>query len=493
MTGLQSTWRTGQGAADDVEAAGNNAFAAFMSSGWLVVLLAAGLAAYLPALWGVFVFDDYRWILHNAGLDISSFDFWQRRPVTLLTFAANLYVAGPNPAAFHVVNIALHLANGVLVYALAGRMLPRTSAAPAIAALAAAIFLLHPAQTGAVSYISGRGTSLMTFWLLVGHLAAIHGLHRRSWRWTATSLAAFALAVASKETSLVYPAMWIGWLVFGKGLTLGRSLRLATPHLLVSAALLAGMLMHPGYRSLLAEAAGSGQLSTTAVGQAEQRLGLGHCFNDNKPREDSCVARRLESVAGLTRFLVAPWTISIDPGRRTVDAADALAAALAVLALWSGLRSRPGAIAAGAAWCAAALLPTCILMVRSDPVSDRLLYLPMVGIALAAAVLAGRLVTTAARPVVPACIGAALLGLALLTWQRNTQYQSELALWQDAVLKNTGNPRAHVNLGVVYEADGEFERAESEYRAALSLRPGLGWAERGLERIRLEREGEVSP
>jgi Flp pilus assembly protein TadD len=132
-------------------------------------------------------------------------------------------------------------------------------------------------------------------------------------------------------------------------------------------------------------------------------------------------------------------------------------------------------------------------MVRSDPVSDRLLYLPMVGIALAAAALVGRLATTAVRPALPVCIGAALLSLALLTWHRNTQYQSELALWQDAALKNPSNPRAHFNLGVVYEAAGEFERAESEYRVALSLRPGLGPAAMGLERVRLEREGEVSP
>jgi hypothetical protein len=492
MTGMQTTWRTGPYPAADFEAAGCGGFAAFMSSAWLVALLVAGLVAYLPALWGVFVFDDYPWILHNAGLDISSFDFWQRRPVTLLTFAANLYVAGPNPAAFHVVNIALHLANCVLVYAVVGRMVPRATAVPAIAALAAAIFLLHPTQVGAVSYISGRATSLMTFWLLLGHLAAMRWLEKPLVRWLAISLVAFILAVGSKETALVYPAMWGAWLVFGKGSPFGRSLKLASPHLLVSAALLAGMLMHPGYRSLLGEAAASGQLSVTSVGQAEQRLGLGFCFNDKKPREDSCVARRVESLSGLAKFIVAPWTISIDPGRRPVDAGDVLVVALVMLAVWAALRSRPGAVAAGAAWFIAALLPTSILLVRSDPVSDRLLYLPMVGIALVVAGLADRVGRKVVQPVLIS-VGAVLLGMALLTWQRNIQYQSELALWQDAVGKNANNPRAHVNLGVAYEAQGQLDRAESEYRAALGLRPGLRWAEQGLLRVRTKREGGVLP
>ncbi len=83
------------------------------------------------------------------------------------------------------------------------------------------------------------------------------------------SLVAFVLAVGSKETALVYPAMWIAWLIFGKGVPLFRSLRLAAPHVLVAALLLGGMVLHPGYRSLLAEAVAAGQLAEAgAVTQA---------------------------------------------------------------------------------------------------------------------------------------------------------------------------------------------------------------------------------
>jgi hypothetical protein len=473
---------------------GRHSLVGFVSSAWLIALLIACLLLYLPALWGVFVFDDYPWILHNTGLDISAFDFWQRRPVTLLTFAANLYVAGPNPAAFHVVNIALHLANGVLVYMLIGRMVPRSMTFPAIAALGVAVFLLHPAQAGAVTYISGRATALMTFWLLIGHLAALRQLENQSgWRWGMISLCAFMLAVGSKETALVYPAMLTAWLFFGKGLPAGRSLRLAAPHVLLAALLLGGMLLHPGYRTLLAEAADAGQLAVTPAGQVEQRLGMGFCFNDNKPRQDSCLARRVESIAGLTRFLFLPWTISIDPGRRAVSGADLLTVALVVVAAWVALGLRPEAVAAGTAWLIAALLPTSILLVRSDPVTDRLLYLPMVGIALVIAAVAGRPGGMSIAPVARVCACLVLSGLALATWQRNLQFQSEMALWHDAVTKNASNPRARVNLAYTYEMNGEFDRAGSEYRVALDLQPGLRWAEQGLWRIQFKREGGKLP
>src|SRR5262245_25798937 len=109
MTAAESTWRTEPPpACDRLDASRDRAPAAFMTAEWIVALLAVGLIVYLPALWGVFTFDDYPWILHNSRLE--ALDPWQRRPVTLLTFAANLHVAGLDPVDFHLVNIALHLA-----------------------------------------------------------------------------------------------------------------------------------------------------------------------------------------------------------------------------------------------------------------------------------------------------------------------------------------------------------------------------------------------
>jgi hypothetical protein len=170
-----------------------------------------------------------------------------------------------------------------------------------------------------------------------------------------------------------------------------------------------------------------------------------------------------------------------------------LTVALVVVAALVALCLRPGAVAAGTAWLIAALLPTSLLLVRSDPVTDRLLYLPMVGIALVVAAVAGRLGRKSISPAAKVCAGLVLSGLALLTWERNVLFQSEMALWQDAVIKNSSNPRAHVNLGYTFEMNGEFERAGSEYRLALDLQPGLRWAEQGLWRVQLKREGGSLP
>jgi hypothetical protein len=466
---------------------------ALLASEWLLAPLVVALVVYLPALWGVFVFDDYPWILQNHRMD--PFDLGQRRPVALLTFAANLRTTGANPVPFHLVNIALHLVNGALVYLVIARTVPLAERLSWIASAGTAIFLLHPAQTGAVTYVSGRATSLMTCWLLVAHLAAMRGLEGRTIRRTAVSLGAFALAVGSKEMALVYPAIWIGWLVFNEGIRLRDSVRVAAPQLMMAVLLVGGMMVHPGYRSLLVEAAASGQLSTTSTGKIEQRVGLGFCFNDDKPRDESCIARRVEGIARLARFLVSPWTISIDPGRRAAGLADLLIVALACLVAVIGMRTGPGAGAAGMVWLVAALVPTHVILVRSDPASDRLLYLPMVGVAFGVSAFAGALarlrVTHVARSLCATAAFAVLCAAAAGTWHRNTQYQSEIALWEDAVAKNTRNLRAHVNLAYGYELQGNFDKAESQYRRALAVRPNVYEAEHGLERVARKREERI--
>ena len=60
------------------------------------------------------------------------------------------------PVGFHVVNIALHALNAVLLFFIGRRLFGEK---PAL--VAALLFALHPMQTEAVTYISGRSSSLM--------------------------------------------------------------------------------------------------------------------------------------------------------------------------------------------------------------------------------------------------------------------------------------------------------------------------------------------
>jgi len=445
----------------------------------LLVLVLAGAVVYLPAFNGQFMFDDYPWILqHDHILDLRTYA-WHTRPLTLLTFALQRATTGADPLPFHAVNVAIHLAATVLVFftvrrAIAAAADPIWTDAAALAA--AGLFLLHPAQTEAVTYVSGRATSLMALGLLTAHLAALESLREaRRWPWVVLSVFAFFMAVMAKEIAVVYPLILIAWLVGVDRFPVRRAVHAAAPQLGAFAVCVLVLAAHPGYRGLLAGLAG---FALSADG----------------------LAARIQGIAGLLRVLVVPWTVNFDHDPPPVGPADvAVVSGLAVLTVLAcrAIRWSRAPEAAGLLWAVCALLPTSIVLARTDPVADRLLYLPMVGVAVAVAGLMARASRSPSHRRL-AATGAviALTILGALAFDRNLQYRSEVTLWEDAVRKSPAKARARVNLGYAYELAGDLDRAEHQYRTALMLWPDLWWARKGLlevERMREARRGEEAP
>ena len=90
-------------------------------------------------------------------------------PVLLLSFALDRVLFGLSPAPYHAENLALHLANITMLYALARRM--RLS--PAHACAVAVLFAVHPLVAEPVSWTTGRKDVLSTAMLLAAvHLAS---------------------------------------------------------------------------------------------------------------------------------------------------------------------------------------------------------------------------------------------------------------------------------------------------------------------------------
>src|SRR5262249_50279691 len=124
------------------------------------------------------------------------------RPFTVLTFALNERIAPANAAAYHAVNIVLHAMVTLLVFWLMRRLVDSLQ----IAIVAAALFALHPIHTEAVTSLVGRAELLATLFGLTAVLtaersdAARNTVSRRCLQ--ATSLAAFSLALFSKESAL---------------------------------------------------------------------------------------------------------------------------------------------------------------------------------------------------------------------------------------------------------------------------------------------------
>jgi tetratricopeptide (TPR) repeat protein len=405
------------------------------------LLLAAVLAVYASAFGGSFQFDDFNVIVREPA--VHSLGAWWHsmpgiRPLLKLSYALSWVAGEGSPLAFHAINVALHAANVLLVWAVLRELWSRMGAGEAdLAAFAGALlFALHPAHTEAVTYISGRSVSLMAFFYLASVLAYLRGAPR----WLSAAL--FAAALATKEIAVTLPAA----LLLCEALDLRRPFDLRAvlerqaPHWALLVAGLAAMAALPRYREMLA--------TSLALRVLTEQLAL----------QAAAIARH----AGVLALAVPP---NIDPEVPFMP----LAAQFAIL----------GAIAAGCAllrlqpWYALALLwfflhlaPTNSLLARADAVNDRQLYLASIG----PLALAGLGIALLPRWRAAAVVAlAAMLGAA--TVARNHDYRSEVALWSDTVRKSPGSARAWNNLGYACQLAGRREEARAAYERALALDP----------------------
>jgi tetratricopeptide (TPR) repeat protein len=133
-----------------------------------------------------------------------------------------------------------------------------------------------------------------------------------------------------------------------------------------------------------------------------------------------------------------------------------------LFALW-----RKPAVGLLGAWFFAALAPTSLIPGMTQRIVEHRMYLalaPVVVLMVAAVYLRGGRRGLAA-------LWALAAGLGFLTFQRNTCYRSEIALWADTAAKRPANAGAHTGLGAALTEAGRMAEAIREDEAALRLRP----------------------
>ena len=430
-------------------------------------LPAAAALAYLNALEAAFQFDDYRIIVDNPkahGLAAWWATMPGIRPLLKLSYALNWSVA-PAAFGFHAVNVLLHLANVALVWRLTAHFpLPHgwdAGRGDRVRLVATLLFTLHPIQTEAVTYVSGRSMSLMGLFGLAALLAWLEaGQHRRPLAWRALSLVLFAAAVATKEVALVLP---LALFLFRPP---GPAIRPIRPALAL-AGLLAGCL---GLLWL---------------------LGYGYLLTTPPPRGLAAnLASETHALVYLLGQLFRPHALNIDPdlpefaGWTLVPALEAaVLAGLAVYA-WHARRRHPW-LFFGLAWWLLLLLPTHSLIPRADLASERHFYLTALGLYWIAGV---ALATVPALRPAPRWIGlmAALTcaGMALTTL-RNADYRDEVSLWRATAARSPSKARVWNNLGYAHVLAGQSEPARAAFLEALRLDPRHERAARNL--LALER------
>lgn len=179
-----------------------------------LVIIALGFILYFPSLFGSFVWDDEDFVFANryvqnyeirnlfthsitSGRDKESNYF---RPVQGVIYATTYQLVGPTPFWFHLLNILVHLGATSAVFVFFKKIQPNDSSI--LPLLISLIFLIHPVQTEAISYISGLSDPLF---VLFGFLSLISFLLKDERKnMVPLSLIFFILSILSKETGLVF-------------------------------------------------------------------------------------------------------------------------------------------------------------------------------------------------------------------------------------------------------------------------------------------------
>ncbi|HEX9242790.1 MAG TPA: tetratricopeptide repeat protein [Anaeromyxobacter sp.] len=454
----------------------------------LIVL--AGAAVYAGSLHAPFFLDDVSTV--NGRLaDLGAFlrgPFWTgSRSIADLTFALNYAVHGLDVTGYHLVNVLIHLVNGLLVHrvvavsfetpflALDGMRQTRRCAAVA----AGMLFVVHPLQTGAVTYVAQRYASLATLFVLLALVLYVEWRRRQSehargarWWWIA-ALVASVLAMRTKEIAFTLPVLLALFeLLFLTGAPKRRILALA-PFFLA-------MTIIPV--TIVLSGISIGDLRT--VDPFASRLGMW-----TTSRSDYLLTQP-RVVLSYLRLLLVPIGQSVDHDVRLeheLFAPAVLASLLALLALAAGavvlvLRSARGEralrlVGFGVLWFLVTLAVESSVIPLDDLMFEHRAYLPSVGFVIGVAamlvLLRDRL---AGRPTwMQRTLSVSLVGwiavLAAATVARNELWADPIALWSDAVEKGPAKARPHLNLGVALAERGLPIPALREFQTVVRLEP----------------------
>jgi tetratricopeptide (TPR) repeat protein len=450
---------------------------------YLLGVLAITLIAYLPGMSAGFYFDDESNLLDVEALHWNELSLavveravneamLPTRPLANLSMGLNHLFSGLDPAPYHWTNLFIHLVVGVALYWVI-RLFQRHHGVGEggqwMAVVAVLLFLVHPLNVQAVTYVVQRMTSMATLFFLLGLGSYLAGRHhcipRRRWGWYGVALTCLLLSIGSKEVGYLLPPMlllyefcfhrqvWREWIGRIEA-QIGRTTLLMLVVLISVMVLAAGWLSYgdhiywlqtfpsrdfSGYERVLTQTRVQFFYLSLLLWPLPSRLNLDHAFTlSHSPFDPLSTFIALILVAG-----IAVYALRIS-ARRPLIAFPILGYLLLHL-----MESAP---------------------IGLELVFEHRMYLPMTMVILF-------LVLNLAQPLQRnRRLGTSLFlvviaTLALATYQRNKVWGDPLTFYRDCAQKSPTKFRPQYNLGTELGSRGIYGEARQALERAIALRP----------------------
>lgn len=404
----------------------------------IILILVITFAIYANTLSYSFVWDDFNNIVENQSLGKLSYipevfktqNLLLYRPLPVLSIMLDFIIWHLNPFGYHLSNLGFHLANVLLVYLMAHLLIKDALCS----SLAAFLFAIHPVQTEAVTYISGRSDPMVAFFLLLAFIGYIKdGIKSKIWR--ISSLLFFILALLCKEIALIFPLLLIiyDWHYFKRIRKKMFPFLIAALGYIIFRMAGGGMNMNISYSRLLT------------------------------------LPKLIFSYIGLV-FLPVNLHMERNVGNiNTVGPFLLFAAGLVALGyLIYKISNGSKVVLFCCGWFLCPLLAVSVFSVNAN-FAEHWLYLPSIGFFLAASIVLCKM-NLSRRAFYRICV-IVILSLSFLTMRRNLYWRDDLSLYQNTLRYSPQSARLHYNLGNAYYRRGLLDESIKAYRNSLEINP----------------------
>ncbi|MEC7726053.1 MAG: glycosyltransferase family 39 protein, partial [Planctomycetota bacterium] len=427
-----------------------------------MILVALAFVSYATGISGPFLLDDNVFILTDKGIrDLWPFDGYRNRPVLMFTLSLNYALTGADPVTFRLTNIAIHACAALLLYGVVRRTLTLPRCGPmapelarGIAFAVAAIWVVHPLNVTAVTYIWQRCESQMGLLFLgaiYSTLRAHESPQRR--RWPLLTIACCLLGFGTKETMVtVIPVLLLyDWVLISGSLRGALLARLPLYSIFVAVILVGVFVVLPN------SSTSRGDFKTWEYASSQPGVVLDYL-----------------------RLAVTPYPLCFDWGLQPAEGGlDVALPSLALGALLAftirQLLKRSWQGVAGAAFFLV-LAPTSSFIVINDLMCEYRMYLPLIAV-IAFGVAGGRRLCARLEISTKPLLAVVIAILSGLSIARNWDFRSELSVWESTLDVQPDNWRAHLCLVQPNLEAGDKEGAMHHAQRAFDLRPDFesGW------------------
>lgn len=141
--------------------------------------------------------EGVRWAFHPDSCAVTG--NWH--PLTWLSLMLDVTLFGATPGAMHLMNLALHIGNSLLLFAVMWKL----TGAYGRSLFVSAVFAVHPLHVESVAWISERKDVLSTLLAFVTVLAHLRFVRSGLWRWQIVAACCLALSLMSKQMYVTLP------------------------------------------------------------------------------------------------------------------------------------------------------------------------------------------------------------------------------------------------------------------------------------------------